>query len=51
MRISNRGKVLLVGAFILAGAAGWAQLNQKPAQWGAAAPHKNQQGILTMVLL
>jgi hypothetical protein len=30
MRISNRGKVLLVGAFILTGAAGWAQQTQKP---------------------
>jgi hypothetical protein len=30
MRISNRGKVLLVGAFMLAGAAGWAQQSQTP---------------------
>jgi len=30
MRISSRGKVLLVGACILAGAAGWAQQSQKP---------------------
>jgi len=32
MRISNRGRVLLVGAFMLAGAAGWAQQSQKPVQ-------------------
>ena len=31
MRISSRGKVLLVGACMLAGAAGWAQQSQKPA--------------------
>jgi len=30
MRISSRGKVLLVGACLLAGAAGWAQQSQKP---------------------
>jgi len=30
MRILNRGKVLLVGACMLAGAAGWAQQSQKP---------------------
>ena len=30
MRRSNRGKVLLVGACMLAGAAGWAQQSQKP---------------------
>ena len=30
MRISNRGKVLLVGACILTGAAGWAQQSQTP---------------------
>ena len=30
MRISNRGRVLLVGACILAGPAGWAQQSQKP---------------------
>ena len=30
MRISNRGKVLLVGACMLASAAGWAQQSQKP---------------------
>jgi hypothetical protein len=30
MRISSRGKVLLVGACILVGAAGWAQQSQKP---------------------
>jgi hypothetical protein len=32
MRISNRGKVLLVGACLLAGAAGWAQQSQKLVQ-------------------
>src|ERR1035441_3259286 len=32
MRISNRGKVLLVSACLLAGAAGWAQQSQKPVQ-------------------
>ena len=32
MRRSNRGKVLLVGACMLAGAAGWAQQSQKPVQ-------------------
>ena len=30
MRISNRGKVLLVGACLLAGATSWAQQSQKP---------------------
>jgi len=30
MRISTRGKVLLVGACMLAGASGWAQQSQKP---------------------
>lgn len=30
MRILSRGKVLLVGACMLAGAAGWAQQSQKP---------------------
>lgn len=32
MRISIRGRVLLVSACILAGSAGWAQQGQKPAQ-------------------
>lgn len=30
MRISSRGRVLLAGACLLAGAAGWAQQSQKP---------------------
>ena len=30
MRISSRGKVLLVGACLLAGATSWAQQSQKP---------------------
>ncbi len=31
MRISNRGRVLLAGACMMAGVAGWAQQSQKPA--------------------
>jgi hypothetical protein len=36
MRISIRGKVLLVGACLLAGSGGWAQQSQKPSARAAA---------------
>jgi hypothetical protein len=38
MRIAIRGKALLVGVCMLAGAAGWAQQSQKPAAQSKVSP-------------